>query len=152
MQQQSELKLPPVYQLGYVVKDIEKACSYYESVFGTDSFCEVMDVDMSGAMLRGKPIETTIKVAFVNSGDVQIELIQPVEGENLYTEFLETRGEGIHHLGYMIEDIAAFKAEYTKKLGEPIFYHDMGVMEFAYFDASEVGGLMIEFLDFTKSL
>ncbi len=29
-----ELKLPPVYQLGYVVKDIDRACEFYTSTFG----------------------------------------------------------------------------------------------------------------------
>ena len=147
-QQESQFTLPPVYQLGYVVRDIEKACRYYESVFGTGPFSNVIDVNMDGALLRGKPVETTIKVAFVDSGDVQIELIEPVVGKNLYTEFLETRGEGIHHLAYKVDDIEAVKAVYTEKVGEPIFSRDMGIMEFAYFDTSEVGGLMIEFLCF----
>ena len=147
-QQESQFTLPPVYQLGYVVRDIEKACRYYESVFGTGPFSDVIDVNMDGALLRGKPVETTIKVAFVQSGDVQIELIEPVVGKNLYTEFLETRGEGIHHLAYKVDDIEAIKAVFTEKVGEPIFSRDMGIMEFAYFDTSEVGGLMIEFLCF----
>ena len=147
-QQESQFTLPPVYQLGYVVRDIEKACRYYESVFGTGPFSNVIDVNMDGALLRGKPVETTIKVAFVDSGDVQIELIEPVVGKNLYTEFLETRGEGIHHLAYKVDDIEAVKAVYTEKVGEPVFSRDMGIMEFAYFDTSEVGGLMIEFLCF----
>jgi catechol 2,3-dioxygenase-like lactoylglutathione lyase family enzyme len=147
-QRASQFTLPPVYQLGYVVSDIEKACRYYESIFGTGPFSDVIDVNMDGAILRGKPVDLTIKVAFVQSGDVQIELIEPVGGKNLYTEFLEARGEGIHHLGYRVEDMEAIKAVFTEKVGEPVFYRDMGIMEFAYFDTSEVGGLMIEFLCF----
>ena len=147
-QEESRFTLPPVYQLGYVVRDIEKACRYYESVFGTGPFSDVIDVNMDGALLRGEPVETTIKVAFVDSGDVQIELIEPVVGENVYTEFLETRGEGIHHLAYKVDDMEAIKAVYAEKVGEPVFSRDMGIMEFAYFDTSEVGGLMIEFLCF----
>ena len=147
-QQESEFTLPPVYQLGYVVRDVEKACRHYESVFGTGRFSDVIDVNMDGALLRGEPVETTIRVAFVESGDVQIEFIEPVVGKNLYTEFLETRGEGIHHLGYKVEDMEPFKTVFTEKVGEPVFSRDMGIMEFAYFDTSEVGGLMIEFLCF----
>jgi predicted enzyme related to lactoylglutathione lyase len=147
-QQESPATLPPVFQLGFVVSDIERACKYYEAVFRTGPFSRIIDVNMDGALLRGKPIDTTIKVAFVQSGDVQIELIQPVEGENLYTEFLEARGEGIHHLAYQVEDLEAIKAAFTEKVGEPVFSRDMGIMEFAYFDTSEVGGLMIEFLCF----
>jgi len=142
----SGVKLPPVHQLGYVVNDIEKTCRYYESTFGMGPFSEVIDVDMDGAMLRGKPVKTKIKVAFAQSGDVQVEFIQPVEGENVYTEFLASKGEGIHHLAFQVEDMDAMKAEFAKKGLEPVFYRDMEVMEFAYFDTSEVGGLMIEFL------
>ena len=141
-------KLPPVYQIGFVVRDIEKTCKHYESILGTGPFSEVIDVDMDGALLRGRPVETRIKVAFVQSGDVQIELIQPVEGENVYTEFLARKGEGIHHLAYQVEDMDAMKARFAHMGIDPVFSRDMGVMEFAYFDTSEVGGLMIEFLHF----
>ena len=96
------LKLQPVHQLGYVVADIEKTCRYYESTLGIGPFCPPFEVDMNGAIFRGKPVQTKIKVAFVQSGDVQIELIQPVEGKNPYTEFLAKNGDGIHHLGYLI--------------------------------------------------
>lgn len=149
-QQEAQFKLPPVYQLGFVVNDIEKTCKHYESFFGTGPFSPVIDVDMDGAILRGKPVNTKIKVAFVRSGGVEIELIQPIEGTNPYTEFLETKGEGIHHLGYQVEDMDAAKAAFRRKGREPVFSRDMGVMEFAYFDTSEAGGLMIEFLHFRK--
>jgi hypothetical protein len=147
-QGESEFLLPPVYQLGYVVRDIERACRHYESTFGTGPFSPVIDVAMNGALLRGKRVDTTIKVAFVQSGDVQIELIQPVAGENPYTEFLEARGEGIHHLAYKVDDMESVKARFAEKVGDPVFSCDMGVMEFAYYDTSEIGGLMLEFLYF----
>lgn len=140
------LKLPPVHQLGYVVRDIEKTCRYYESTFGMGPFSEVIDVDMDGALLRGKPVKTKIKVAFAQSGDVQVEFIQPFEGQNVYTEFLESKGDGIHHLAFQVDDMDAMKAEFAKKGFEPVFQRDMEVMEFAYFDTSEFGGLMTEFL------
>ena len=145
-QGETGLKLPPVHQLGYVVSDIEKTCRYYESTFGMGPFSEVIDVDMDGALLRGKPVKTKIKVAFAQSGDVQVEFIQPFEGENVYTEFLESKGDGIHHLAFQVDDMDAMKAEFAKKGFEPVFQRDMEVMEFAYFDTSEFGGLMVEFL------
>jgi methylmalonyl-CoA/ethylmalonyl-CoA epimerase len=145
-QGETGVKLPPVHQLGYVVSDIEKTCRYYESTFGMGPFSEVIDVDMDGALLRGKPVKTKIKVAFAQSGDVQVEFIQPFEGENVYTEFLESKGDGIHHLAFQVDDMDAMKAEFAKKGFEPVFQRDMEVMEFAYFDTSEFGGLMVEFL------
>ncbi len=145
-QPKPSVKLPKVSQLGYVVADIEKACKYYESTLGIGSFCPPFEVDMSGATFRGKTVQTKIKVAFVQSGDVQIELIQPVEGMNPYTEYLARHGDGIHHLGFTVADMDAMKADFAAAGLQPIFYHDMVVMQFAYYDTSEIGGVMSELL------
>ena len=142
----SDMKLPPVYQLGYVVRDIEKACEFYEATYGVGPFAVIPEVDMDGAILRGKPVETGIKVAFAKSDNVEIEFIQPLRGKNLYTDFLDAKGDGIHHLGFVVDDMNAWKAQFAAKGFEPVFHRDMGVMEFAYFDTSMVGGLMLELL------
>jgi len=142
----TELKLPPVHQLGYVVGNVDKACEFYESTYGVGPFNIVDEVDIEGVMLRGEPISTKIKVAFAKSNGIELEFIEPLEGENLYTEFLEAKGEGIHHLGFVVDDMNAWKKDFASKGFEPIFHRDMGVMEFAYFDTSMLGGLMLELL------
>lgn len=148
---ENQFKFPPLYQLGYVVKDIEKACRHYESVFGIGPFSPPMEVNMNGAILRGKPVETKIKVSFAQLGDVQIEFIQPVSGENPYFEYLSKNGDGIHHIAFEVADMAAGKAHFAGKGIKPVFHQDMGFMEFVYFDASEVGGTMVELIDWRKS-
>ncbi len=142
----TDFKLPPVYQLGYVVKDIEKAGDFYTSVYDIGPFEIIDEVDMDGAILRGKLISTKIKVAFAKSDKIELEFIQPLEGENVYTEFLETRGDGIHHLAFNVDDMITWKKEFAARGFEPVFHHDMVVMEFAYFDTSMFGGLMLELL------
>ena len=39
------------------------------------------------------------------------ELIEPLDGPNSYQEFLDSRGEGLHHLGYFVDDLDAAIAE-----------------------------------------
>ena len=151
-QSEMPLKLSPVHQLGYVVADIDRTIRYYESTLGIGPFSTPFEVDMGGAILRGKPIQAKIKVAFAQSGSVQIELIQPVEGENLYTEFLARHGDGIHHLAYTVDNMEATKADFAERGYQPIFYHDMVVMEFAYYDTSEIGGLMTELLHYRQEV
>jgi methylmalonyl-CoA/ethylmalonyl-CoA epimerase len=151
-QSKPSVKLPKVSQLGYVVGDIEKACKYYESTLGIGPFCPPFEVDMSGAVFRDEPVQTKIKVAFVQSGDVQIELIQPVEGRNPYTEYLARHGDGIHHLGFAVTDMDAMKAEFAAAGLQPVFHHDMGVMQFAYYDTSAIGGVMTELLYYKKDI
>jgi len=145
------LKLPPVYQLGYVVKNIDEACAFYESTYGVGPFNIINEVDMEGAILRGRPISTKIKVAFAKSGSIEVEFIEPRQGDNLYTEFLREKGDGIHHLGFVVDDMDVWKREFAAKGFEPVFHHDMVVMEFAYFDTSIVGGLMLELLHWKEA-
>ena len=45
------------------------------------------------------------KLAFAQAGGVQIELVQFVEGPSIYRDWLEERGEGLHHLNFLVDDI-----------------------------------------------
>ena len=48
-----------------------------------------------------------MEIGFARSGNVQIELLQPVRGEGLHVEFLASNGPGAHHLGFLVDDIDA---------------------------------------------
>jgi hypothetical protein len=143
---EAPFKLPQLYQLGYVVADVEKAGRHYESAFGIGPFAGPIVVPMKKAVFMGRTVNTKIKTAFAKSGEVQIELIQPLDGDNPYTEFLARRGEGIHHLGFKVADMEQAKAEFAKKGMQPFFHCDLVVMKFAYYDTAEFGGLALELL------
>jgi len=146
-QRESRVKLPPVQQVSIVVEDMDRAIGYYSSVFGIGPF-RVIDIDLEGVLLRGKPTSTTIKVAFAKSGPLQVELIQPVKGKNIYTEFLDSKGEGLHHLGFQVDDMDAMLAELAKEDIKPIFhkcYPDRGTA-FAYLNSDKIGGVMFELI------
>jgi hypothetical protein len=38
-------------------------------------------------------------------GDVQLELVQPVEGPSIYRDWLDRHGEGLHHLNFLVDDV-----------------------------------------------
>ncbi|MBM4462557.1 MAG: hypothetical protein FJ012_04345 [Chloroflexi bacterium] len=137
--------LPPVSQVGIVVRDIERTAQYYTSTFGIGPFT-IIDVDMDGVILRDKPIRLKMKAAFAQSGPLQIELIQSVEGENLYTEFLASKGEGLHHLGFQVDDMEAVLADLARKGIKPVFHHNYGFGAFAYLNTDKIGGVMFELL------
>ena len=48
-----------------------------------------------------------VRVAFFDSGETHVELLEPVDGGGPIAEFLERRGEGIHHLCFEVDDIEA---------------------------------------------
>jgi methylmalonyl-CoA epimerase len=51
--------------------------------------------------------EQGVRVQFHTAGDDQIELLQPTAGGGALARFLERRGEGLHHVGYRVDDVAA---------------------------------------------
>ena len=150
-QQEPPVKLPPVQQVCIVVKDIDRAIEYYTSTFGMGPF-RTSDVDMEGVLLRGKPISTRIKVAFAESGPLQIELIQPVEGKNIYTEFLDSKGEGLHHLAFQVNDLDAMLAKLAKEGIEPIWHQRLPQfgIAFAYLNTDRIGGVIFELIEVKK--
>ncbi len=150
MGSESPLSLPPLSQVGIVVRDIDRTAAFYHSTFGIGPFGIIPEVKFEGALLRGRPATISIKVAFAQSGPVQIELIQPLEGESIYTEFLASKGEGLHHLGFEVDDFHAWLAHFKSKGIEPVFWHDMGWMAFAYLGTDSVGGVIIELLWYQK--
>lgn len=150
-QQEPVVKLPPVEQVGIVVKDIDSAMEYYSSTFGWGPF-HLMQLPMKGAIYRGKPGDCTLKLAFARSGPIEIELIQVLEGETPHTEFLRERGEGLQHLRFSVENLDGTLAKLAKEGIEPVFQHsypEIGI-SFAYLDTDKIGGVMIELIEIKK--
>lgn len=53
-------------------------------------------------MLEGEPC--TLKIAGAKLGSIIIGLLQTIEGKSLWADFLETKGEGIHHIAYSVSN------------------------------------------------
>ena len=91
------------YQVGVVVRDIDQGMEHYTKLLGLGPFWR-LDTDYEGRYRdwRGRFAN---KNAFTRWGNVYLEMIQPVIGEGNAKEWLETRGEGIFHLGYAVDDL-----------------------------------------------
>jgi catechol 2,3-dioxygenase-like lactoylglutathione lyase family enzyme len=142
------IKLPPVEQVGIVVKDMDKAIEFYGAVFGWGPF-NVSEFELKGCIYRGKPSDCRLKLAMAQSGPVEIELIQVLEGETPHSEFLREKGEGLHHLRFSVDDLDGVLAEWAKEGVEPVWYHSMpeiGV-SWAYLNTDRVGGAMVELIE-----
>ncbi|MBM3132011.1 MAG: hypothetical protein FJZ95_03125 [Chloroflexi bacterium] len=147
-ERQHAVALPPVEQIGIVVKDIEKAVEYYTSTFGWGPFT-IQEHAMKGPLYRGKPTDCRLKLAIARSGTIEIELIQVLEGETPHTEFLREKGEGLHHLRFRVDDLNAMLTELAREGIEPLWYQSLpkfGV-SFAYLDTDKIGGVIMELIE-----
>lgn len=84
-----------------VVRDVEKSIERYTNILGIGQW-SVLDFDDSvigDMMYRGKSVRHRFRAALAMVGSMQLELIQPLEGDSTYSDFLKQHGEGLHHLG-----------------------------------------------------
>lgn len=88
-----------INHIGIAVKNIEKSTALYRDVLG---------MTMEGTE---EVAEQKVRVAFFAVGDSRIELLEPTSPDSPVAKFIEKNGEGIHHLAYEVDDLAAVLAD-----------------------------------------
>ncbi len=78
-----------------VVRDMDGAIERYRRLFGA----EPRD--------RATVPDQRVEVAFLPIGDTELELICPTDPSSGVSRFLAQRGEGLHHVGILVQDISA---------------------------------------------
>jgi hypothetical protein len=140
-----KLILPEPTHIGYVTRDLRRTMENFQKYFGLESF-KKMTPDYFNKRYRGKPEEFRTQLAFARVGNMVYELIQVLRGRTIYEDFMEEHGEGIHHLGYEISDLATWTKAYGKVGIAPIMNGERKGLKWAYFDTP---GIIVELLERT---
>ncbi len=85
--------LKKIDHIGLAVHSIDEARKFYENVLGLE--CERIEEVQS----------QKVRTAFFTIGETHIELLEPTDPSSPVAKFLEKKGEGIHHIGYLSDDI-----------------------------------------------
>ena len=137
-----------LHHVGVVVRDIEAAIAHLEALgfgpFKFDDDHKVFAIDFDGE-LHGKPAQWTTKISNALMGDVELELLEPYQGEQALKETLDAQGEGLHHIGWLTTDLKGDIERATAK-GAKIWTTSIkpGQPGFVYFEGSDVGNIAIE--------
>lgn len=140
-----------VEQLAIVVKDLDAAAEAYCKLLGV----EVPPVIQSGpseltqVVFEGEPTEAKSKYMFINTPLLQLELIEPGDSPSTWKKHLETQGEGVHHISFVVNDIEE-KVKLLEDLGYPViqrgnFWNGKG--RYAYMDTTSTYKVIIELLE-----
>ena len=93
--------LTEIDHVGIAVRDLDAAIAYYRDTFGASvSHRELIDLD-------------GVEEALIAVADSFIQLLSPTRPDSPIARFLERRGEGLHHVGYRVDDCAAALKEAT---------------------------------------
>jgi methylmalonyl-CoA/ethylmalonyl-CoA epimerase len=123
--------------IGAVVRNVDEAVKYYQSLGIVDKATDRVTMEGKKAKLVGR---------FVYIGSLLIELWQPIRGETVQQEFLNSCGEGLNHVAFHVDNLDRERDKLVAK-GIPVVFSvkdENGYM--AYFDARKVGNILIELI------
>jgi len=136
-----------LHHITVVVKDMEKSEAFYTSV-GIGPFRTPTGHTIHTKTLRDKPIADKIIIREAQLGPVVLQLIQHIEGESIYKEFVEIKGQGVQHLGFLVEDIdQAEKDALAQGLNKLARGRRKDGTGYCYFDTESPAGVILEIRD-----
>ena len=133
-------------QIAWVTKDLDATERALTALLGAKKWIRVPDVHFApdACTYRGRPADFVAHISFSYAGDTQLELIAPVSGESVYSEFLDRAGPGLHHICVEVDDVEEAVSAASQN-AEVVQRGVMaGGMEFAYVSAEEAGVPYIE--------
>jgi catechol 2,3-dioxygenase-like lactoylglutathione lyase family enzyme len=140
------------FQVGILVADVDAALPRYRELHAHEDWLIVENGpwNLHGLHVRGEPAEFSMRLALLGSAP-QIELLQPLEGQDVLRGWLDRRGEGLHHLGYEVESLDA-TIERMAQAGYECVQHGYGFGAdgsggFAYFDTEAELGYLVEAIE-----
>jgi methylmalonyl-CoA/ethylmalonyl-CoA epimerase len=150
------LNINQAKQVAFVVVDLREAMERMWTVFGIGPWSvDIRDPNatedhalITDMVYMKKPGRFSYQAAVANLGSLIIELIQPLEGDNIYSDFLRQYGEGMQHLGYQVVNSEKEFAKVTKVLEENGFpclqRATLYASKVAYFDTTSALNTILE--------
>jgi methylmalonyl-CoA/ethylmalonyl-CoA epimerase len=87
--------LTEIDHVAIAVNDLEAAIAYYRDTFGAEvDHREVVETD-------------GVEEALLKVADSYVQLLTPIRDDSPVAKYLERKGEGLHHIGYRVDDCAA---------------------------------------------
>ena len=138
-----------VCQIGLIVRDIERSSAAYADLFGVEvPPWSLTDPEESAhTRYRGQPTTARAKLAFFDLGGVSLELIEPVGAPSTWREFLETHGEGVHHIAFRIQGMDEQLAILERKGMATVQRGDYTGGRYGYVDATPQLHVILELLE-----
>jgi methylmalonyl-CoA/ethylmalonyl-CoA epimerase len=139
--------LTRVDHVGIAVRDLDSSIGFYEGTFGLT----VAGREINEAQgVR----EAMLYVADAPGGASYVQLLEPLADDTPVGKFLATRGEGVHHVGYGVADVAAaldrLRADGIRLVDERPRHGSLGA-SIAFLHPKSVGGVLTELVQTATS-
>lgn len=129
-----------VDHIGIAVKSIEVSLDYYIHTLGL-KLLAIEEVSSQG-----------VRVAFIDAGNIKLELLEPIGEDGPVAKFIGKRGEGVHHIAFGVTDIRARLVELQEK-GVQLLQEEpkagAGGAQVAFLHPKSSFGVLVELCDKT---
>jgi hypothetical protein len=137
-------------QIAWVTHDLDATETALTGLLGVKKWVRIPDVHFAPdtCSYRGKPADFVASISLSYLGDMQLELIEPVRGENIYSDFLRDSAPGLHHICMEAESPEQFEAALIEATDRGAAVVQQGVMpggiQFAYVSAPQAAVPFVE--------
>jgi methylmalonyl-CoA/ethylmalonyl-CoA epimerase len=136
--------LSSIDQISFAVRDVDEAVGRYTMMFGGPF--SVVNVPQLDALCFGRPTTTALKLAFGRTAGLEVELVEVVSGEWPTLGWLDSHGEGLHHLRYPVPDVSGTRREMEEAGFVVTLEGTGGALSFAYLESPLLNGMTIELI------
>jgi methylmalonyl-CoA/ethylmalonyl-CoA epimerase len=139
-----------IQHICYIFHEPEMQARIMESLFNMPKFIFSEDLDHP-AVYRGRETKFSIKMGQSRCFDTTIEIYQWLKGDCIYKEFIDTKGEGLHHFGFFVDDLEKYINNFEKK-GIDVIQKGLfpPSLKYAYMNTVKTFGVVIEFVEIMK--
>lgn len=135
-----------IVQVAHVVRDINKKMELYWNKLGIGPWkiYTLKPPLLRDSLVNGNLSDHTYLIALAKRESLQFELIQPLTGRSIYDDFLEEKGEGLHHIKFYFKNCQKVIQDYKQKGFKVIQSGKIDDDEFYYLDTSSILDYIIE--------
>ncbi len=125
-----------VNHISVAVSDFERGIEIFKKLFSLEPEIHFFE-------------ERKLKIGIFYLQNVMFEVISPVEGEEKVKKFLEKRGDGIHHIGFEVENVEELAKELEEKGFKIVEGPRKGVKSKSviFLDPKDTGRVLIEIVE-----
>jgi catechol 2,3-dioxygenase-like lactoylglutathione lyase family enzyme len=138
-----------VVQVGIVVRDIEAKASAWAQLLGLPmpDIIVTDPADVAHTEYQDKPSSAQAKLAFLHTGQVDLELIEPIGTPSTWQDHLDAHGDSVHHIAFNIRDMQE-KLTFLSENGISLVqWGDYTGGRYAYVDSVPQLGIILELLE-----
>jgi methylmalonyl-CoA/ethylmalonyl-CoA epimerase len=135
------------HQTAFVVNDLDGAVRRWAHEFGVGpwSVWTMEPPTLKDTIYAGENIPFAFRHALAWMGEVQYELIEPLEGPSIFRDQLDSTGEGPNHIGAVVDDHPSAVADFLARGFTPLQSGRFGASEdgrFAYFRVPGIASIV----------